>query len=594
MAYFAIAFIAPNYRDYKNQWLKAYEPGTTTPKAMALDSAAAVTVVKLQLNADGFLKSAGDALVIPYIDGAYDLWLFPTSAEADANDTSSAIRVADDINSTNLSLINDLSQAYTFKTVALMQASTIVFPVGKKVFWQGYYTESDGGSNWGIVTAGAHTDDGGSVFTLADGKYIAANLIGKKISVHKFGAVGDADPLLYTGTDDTTRIQAALDYSEGLLLLEANTQSDINFGSKGGTTIAMDSRAYLVSQIEIPSWTSFVGKGKNSSLIVSNSNLQIIRNKLTSGIGYDKLGTRLADFSVRGDRTKLSQVGIDTLRLFDCLIENITISVCGGRGLVLRQALLTKAKGVTVSNCVGPGITITEGITSWDNTALENLPANANTLDNCHCFANDGAGLHITGLANGNIIRGGSYENNYLAAGTNTGYNIEVDALTIASNTIDGIWTEGPVRSHIYVNAASISSSLEVNNWKNISNGPTGHVDRALIVAKGTVKVKDSFGQAQSYALINGSTRPFRRGVSGGEAALRVTDAVGSLITDGIFIEDENGLDDSGSQQKNLNRAISGVKFDSTFASTDVNTLKQTGYDSLLFSMGNSSTRIKL
>ena len=71
MAYFAIAFIAPNYRDYSNQWLKAYEPGTTTPKAMALDSAAAVTVAKLQLNADGFLKSAGDALVIPYIEGAY-------------------------------------------------------------------------------------------------------------------------------------------------------------------------------------------------------------------------------------------------------------------------------------------------------------------------------------------------------------------------------------------------------------------------------------------------------------------------------------------------------------------------------------------
>ena len=131
MAYFAIAFIAPNYRDYKNQWLKAYEPGTTTPKSMALDSAAAVTVAKLQLNADGFLKSAGDALVIPYIDGAYDLWLFPTSAEADANDTSSAVRVADDINSTNLSLINDLSVAYEFATVAAYKASTIVFPVGK-------------------------------------------------------------------------------------------------------------------------------------------------------------------------------------------------------------------------------------------------------------------------------------------------------------------------------------------------------------------------------------------------------------------------------------------------------------------------------
>ena len=60
---------------------------------MALDSAGVVTVAKLELNADGFLESAGGALVIPYIDGAYDAWLFPTEAEADANDTTNAEQV---------------------------------------------------------------------------------------------------------------------------------------------------------------------------------------------------------------------------------------------------------------------------------------------------------------------------------------------------------------------------------------------------------------------------------------------------------------------------------------------------------------------
>ena len=78
MAYSPIALVAPNYRDYTDYWLKAYAPGTTTPKIMALDSAASVTVAKLQLNADGFLKSAGGTLVIPYVDGAYDLFIFPT------------------------------------------------------------------------------------------------------------------------------------------------------------------------------------------------------------------------------------------------------------------------------------------------------------------------------------------------------------------------------------------------------------------------------------------------------------------------------------------------------------------------------------
>ena len=99
MALSPIAFIAPNYRDFKTWWLKAYETGTTTPLigGMALDSEGATTVAKLQLNADGFIIASGGALVIPYIDGAYDLWLFPTESEADNNDTSSALRLADDL-----------------------------------------------------------------------------------------------------------------------------------------------------------------------------------------------------------------------------------------------------------------------------------------------------------------------------------------------------------------------------------------------------------------------------------------------------------------------------------------------------------------
>jgi hypothetical protein len=133
MAFSAVAFIAPNYRDFKNYWLKAYNPGTTTPKVMALDATGTVQVAKLQLNANGFIVSAGQALVVPYIDGPYDLWLFPTPTEADANDTSSAKRVADNIEAIGSSIINDLSQAYIFATVAAYQASTIVFPTGKTI-----------------------------------------------------------------------------------------------------------------------------------------------------------------------------------------------------------------------------------------------------------------------------------------------------------------------------------------------------------------------------------------------------------------------------------------------------------------------------
>ena len=104
--------------------------------------------------------------------------------------------------------INELSQAYEpWKSVAEMQADTTALPVGKKVFWQGYYAESDGGSNWGIVKSGAHTDDGGSVFTLNDGKYVDANLKGAAINIRKFGAKGGDSAI------DTATITAALSHT---------------------------------------------------------------------------------------------------------------------------------------------------------------------------------------------------------------------------------------------------------------------------------------------------------------------------------------------------------------------------------------------
>lgn len=122
MAFTQIAGIAPNYRDYKNWWLKAYEPGTTTPKLMSDNDTGSPTSAKYELNKDGFIISSGGALIIPHIDGDYDLWLFPTEVEADANDTTNAERLADDLENylTNTSLGDSLGDfvAYEFNTVA--------------------------------------------------------------------------------------------------------------------------------------------------------------------------------------------------------------------------------------------------------------------------------------------------------------------------------------------------------------------------------------------------------------------------------------------------------------------------------------------
>jgi len=125
MAYSPIAFTAANYRDYKNYWLKAYEPGTTTPVVMATDSTLSTFISKSEVNVDGFLVSAGNALIIPYVNGTYDLWLFPTEAEAEANNTSNALRLADSITGA-ADLAEAVALAPVSETVTLIDGQTVV------------------------------------------------------------------------------------------------------------------------------------------------------------------------------------------------------------------------------------------------------------------------------------------------------------------------------------------------------------------------------------------------------------------------------------------------------------------------------------
>jgi hypothetical protein len=58
---------------------------------------------------------------------------------------------------------------------------------GVKVSWMGYYEQSDGGSNWGRIQTGTHTDDGGSIITISGNTHIEANLKGNSINALKFG-----------------------------------------------------------------------------------------------------------------------------------------------------------------------------------------------------------------------------------------------------------------------------------------------------------------------------------------------------------------------------------------------------------------------
>jgi hypothetical protein len=140
MAYSPIALIAPNYRDYGSYWLKAYTPGSTSPKSLSIDPVATTLFSKLQLNVDGFFKSAGGALITPHIEGSYDAYLFATLEEAEANNTAAAIRVADNITP----VTTTGSIGFTITTAGLKSTNSI-FAANTVIMTSGYTTSGDNG-----------------------------------------------------------------------------------------------------------------------------------------------------------------------------------------------------------------------------------------------------------------------------------------------------------------------------------------------------------------------------------------------------------------------------------------------------------------
>ena len=271
MAFAPIAYIAPNYRDYKNWWLKAYEPGTTTPKVMSDNDTGSPTSAKYELNTDGFIVSSGGALIVPHIDGEYDLYIFPTEAEADNSDTANALRVADDINTsdpTKLSIekLGGYTQ-YEFNNIADLRTGTttggevVELSIGDSVKTLGYYSANDGGgADYVIVNSDTSVDDGGSYIEL-DNTLQAEFSYKGKVSIKQFGCISNEE-------DSLPQAQLAADYlvsrNGGTLWIPVGTWNWLTNPSTGfqqggllirgsGITVEFESResSKIVTRVDV-------------------------------------------------------------------------------------------------------------------------------------------------------------------------------------------------------------------------------------------------------------------------------------------------------------------------------------------------------
>jgi hypothetical protein len=108
---------------------------------------------------------------------------------------------------------HDVIYSRNFKTVANLKAGidasgqtiSVAAIAGSRIYLRGYFTESDGGSSWGIVKLGAHTEDGGRIISIDANTYVQMNMVGV-INIRKWGC----DPSV---ANNSIQWQKAQDYA---------------------------------------------------------------------------------------------------------------------------------------------------------------------------------------------------------------------------------------------------------------------------------------------------------------------------------------------------------------------------------------------
>lgn len=351
-------------------------------------------------------------------------------------------------------------------------------------------------------------------------------------------------------TDDTTAIQAALNYAGSLTLTDVSFTGSFYYIKGGATVILPPGKTVVSATLTIPQNVALRGAGKYSTLITSSFNGPILRNlgAPTAPGTYDSSGMILDGFTIIGDRTKTSQIGIDLLRAVFGSIRNVAVTKCGSHGVRMSQcAGLTSDLLESIYN-VGAGVVIQDGFNSWADATLNGYPSNALVFNFIHTAQNDGPGIKIlnnnvgTTGGNGCVFNGGASESNYWSSAAGTGYNIEILGNCYLPNEFNDFWCEGTTqKAHVHINTPSLGATTRFNRFHHVGGGAAAYPERAIIVDKGTLLLDQAFGSSAAYRTVNGSNSPFRLNKASGVAIIKAAGCRGATVNGIAQFEDENG-----------------------------------------------------
>jgi len=308
--------------------------------------------------------------------------------------------------------------------------------------------------------------------------------------------------------DCTAAINAAITYAHSLTLGTTPDTYGENRTLGGATLLWPSGRIYAAGQIVLQQGVAWRGQGVLSTVIQSDFNGGV---GLSGGIittppstlgAYSTVGIDIDGISIIGDRTKAAQIGLALLRPLDCNIRNVRVSSCGSDGIQIRQAGLGVLDNVHSNLNVGHGIHVMDGFNSWADQNGILWPSNALEVRNGTFGSNDKAGICLEGNVNGCIFRSCNPENNYLTAGNNVGYNIELRTTNFSPNEFIDCWAEGPVQAHVYSYGADITCPNRFTHFHHYGGGLAGTVDRAIINDRGTILLDGCYGHSTAYKTL--------------------------------------------------------------------------------------------
>jgi hypothetical protein len=309
MAYAPVQLLSVPIENYDGYWLKFYDQGTTNPLAMATDATGGTLIAQAEISSGGtvpagFLKTVGSALLNPFINGNYDAWLFPTEAEATADDTTNAIQIADNLNA-------DPAIDNAALSAADKAAAVLITPVAGKML---FVESSDGGwfkykSGVGLTdNGGAYCGtqfiptggDGSTAWVRVDGGYN----VGLGYQPEWFGAKGDGDGV-GGGTDDYLAFQNAA-------LVGSIRMSEVIY--------------YLSQGFEVTDEMFVKGGGWNSILNPSDD-IEVIHNASNTGAASLE-SVQLSDFRIKrtSAATPRTKYQIHLRSAIRCKIKNVRIT----------------------------------------------------------------------------------------------------------------------------------------------------------------------------------------------------------------------------------------------------------------------------